>query len=66
LMISKRYTMSLGEQSTLRKDLESWRGKKFTPEELQGFDLNACIDFIFEKAPEYAFFRGSRQRCGIS
>ena len=43
LMISKRYTMSLGEQSTLRKDLESWRGKKFTPEELQGFDLNVLL-----------------------
>ena len=43
LMISKRYTMSLGEQSTLRKDLESWRGKKFTPEELLGFDLNVLL-----------------------
>ena len=43
LIISKRYTMSLGEQSTLRKDLESWRGKKFTPEELQGFDLNVLL-----------------------
>jgi hypothetical protein len=43
LMISKRYTMSLGEQSTLRKDLESWRGKKFTAEELLGFDLNVLL-----------------------
>lgn len=43
LMISKRYTMSLGEQSTLRKDLESWRGKKFTPEELQGFDISVLL-----------------------
>jgi hypothetical protein len=43
LMISKRYTMSLGEQSTLRKDLESWRGKKFTTEELLGFDLNVLL-----------------------
>lgn len=43
LMISKRYTMSLGEQSTLRKDLESWRGKKFTAEELMGFDLNVLL-----------------------
>lgn len=43
LMISKRYTMSLGEQSTLRKDLEAWRGKKFTGEELLGFDLQVLL-----------------------
>lgn len=43
LIISKRYTMSLGEQSTLRKDLESWRGKKFTAEELLGFDVNVLL-----------------------
>jgi len=36
---SKQYTLSLGERSKLRKDLEAWRGKAFTEEELQGFDL---------------------------
>ena len=32
--ISKRFTLSLHKKSDLRKDLESWRGKKFTDEEL--------------------------------
>lgn len=38
-VISKEYTLSLSEKSTLRKDLQSWRGKAFTAEELEGFDL---------------------------
>lgn len=38
-MISKRYTVSLSDKAHLRKDLEGWRGKKFTEQELQGFDL---------------------------
>lgn len=38
-MISKRYTVSLSDKSHLRKDLEGWRSKKFTEQELQGFDL---------------------------
>lgn len=37
--ISATYTLSLNEKSNLRKTLESWRGKQFTAEELQGFDL---------------------------
>lgn len=32
-------TASLSEKATLRKYLESWRGKQFTPDELKGFDL---------------------------
>ena len=36
---SKQYTLSLGDRSKLRKDLEAWRGKPFTEEELAGFDL---------------------------
>ena len=39
-MLNKKYTLSLGEQATLRKDLESWRGKPFTSEEIMnGFDV---------------------------
>lgn len=38
-LISARYTLSLGIKATLRKDLESWRGRAFTKEELDGFDL---------------------------
>jgi len=41
--ISKRYTQSLHEKAGLRKDLASWRGRDFTPEELRGFDLKAVL-----------------------
>lgn len=41
--ISKRYTLSLSEKSNLRRDLESWRGRKFTAQELAGFDLRAIL-----------------------
>lgn len=37
--MSKEYSFSLNEKSTLRKDLQAWRGKVFTDEELQGFNL---------------------------
>ena len=37
--ISSRYTSSLSEKAILRQHLESWRGRKFTEEELAGFDL---------------------------
>lgn len=39
MVISKRYTNSLFEKANLRIDLESWRGRKFTDEELEGFDV---------------------------
>lgn len=42
-VISKKYTLSLGEKSNLRKDLQSWRGKVFTNEELEGFDLQNIL-----------------------
>lgn len=37
-VISKFYTASLSEKANLRKDLQLWRGKAFTPDELKGFD----------------------------
>lgn len=37
--ISKEFTLSLNEKSNLRKALESWRGKAFTDQEMEGFDL---------------------------
>jgi hypothetical protein len=40
---SKKYTASLNEKATLRHDLESWRGRAFTQEELKGFDLEKVI-----------------------
>ena len=41
--ISKRYTLSLNEKASLRKDLESWRGKPFSNQELAGFDVSRLI-----------------------
>lgn len=43
LIVSKRYTLSLDEKATLRKDLEAWRGKAFTQEELDGFNLEVLL-----------------------
>jgi hypothetical protein len=54
--VSKNYTLSLSEKANLRKDLESWRGRAFTDEELAGFDLfnvlgKACmVNVIHESA----------------
>ncbi len=42
-LVYKRYTLSLNEKATLRKDLESWRGKAFTREEEMGFDVETVI-----------------------
>ena len=41
--ISKDYTLSLNEKSALRKDLRAWRGREFTAEELQRFDLKNIL-----------------------
>ena len=41
--ISETYTLSLNEKASLRKMLESWRGKPFSPEELQGFSLSKVL-----------------------
>jgi len=42
-VVSNRYTLSLHEKSNLRKHLESWRGKAFTDEELDGFDIEKLV-----------------------
>lgn len=39
----KRYTSSLHEKAALRHDLESWRGKPFTFDELAGFDVEKLV-----------------------
>lgn len=43
LVISKEYTLSLHEKSSLRKDLKSWRGKDFTEDEARSFDITKLI-----------------------
>ena len=44
-IVQKRYTLSLNEKATLRKELESWRGRPFTDDELHngGFDVETVI-----------------------
>lgn len=42
-IVYKRYTLSLNEKATLRKDLESWRGRVFTRDEEMGFDVETVI-----------------------
>lgn len=42
-MISRNYTLSLNEKATLRADLSSWRGRDFTPEEQNGFDIKNLL-----------------------
>jgi hypothetical protein len=39
LSVFKTYTLSLGKKANLRADLESWRGRGFTEQELSGFDV---------------------------
>jgi hypothetical protein len=52
--ISTFYTASLHEKSNLRHDLEAWRGREFTADELAGVDLRnvltkPCMLSIVEK-----------------
>lgn len=42
-VVSGFYTNSLNEKSRLRPMLESWRGRPFTEEELDGFDLQNVL-----------------------
>ena len=42
-IVQKRYTLSLHEKATLRKELESWRGRAFSEDELAGFDLEKLL-----------------------
>lgn len=41
--IYNQYTASIGQRSILRKDLKAWRGKDFTPEELERFELRNIV-----------------------
>ncbi len=43
MVISEEYTLSLNEKANLRKMLVSWRGKDFTDEEVEGFDVTKCL-----------------------
>lgn len=42
-LIMQRYTASLSDKAILRQHLEAWRGRRFTPDELRGFDLKNVL-----------------------
>ena len=42
-LVFKRYTLSLHEKAGLRKDLESWLGRKFGRDDEMGFDVESMI-----------------------
>lgn len=42
-LITARFTASLGEKANMRKSLEAWRGRKFTPVELEAFNLHNVL-----------------------
>jgi len=53
--IFKNYTLSWSEKANLRLDLQSWRGKPFTEEEMRRFDLKNilgawCMLNVIERA----------------
>lgn len=43
MVIGNFYTASLNKKAVLRKDLEGWRGRAFTDEELEAFDMVAVL-----------------------
>ena len=69
-LIGKDYTLSMHEKSSLRKDLQSWRGKAFTEDEAKAFDITKLLNIpcmlnvIHKKADngnEYANISGISQ-----
>lgn len=42
-MVYNRYTANLNEGSNLRRDLATWRGRDFTPDELDEFKLQNIV-----------------------
>lgn len=42
-MVSRKLTLSLADKSHLRPLLEAWRGRKFSREELEGFDVETVL-----------------------
>jgi hypothetical protein len=42
-VLSKSWFLSMHEKASLRKDLESWRGKTFTHEEESAFDVSKLL-----------------------
>lgn len=53
-IVQRRYTASLNEKAALRHDLEAWRGRPFTADELKQFDVenvlsaNALLNIVHQ------------------
>lgn len=45
-VISQKYTLSLHPKAKLRHTLESWRNKKYTPDQIKNFDLAKVLDAV--------------------
>lgn len=43
-VLSKEFTLSMHEKSTLRKFLQSWRGKEFAEHEAKAFDISVLLE----------------------
>lgn len=43
MAIGSKFTLSLHEKASLRKILQSWRGRAFTPDELKKFDVTTVL-----------------------
>lgn len=41
--VAQKYTNSLHDKAKLRQHLEAWRGRKFSEDELNGFDLERLL-----------------------
>lgn len=57
MIISKEFTISMHEKSSLRKFLESWRGKSFSEDEAKAFDITKlmgkeCLISILHKTKD--------------
>lgn len=44
--VSKRYTFSSNKKAIFRKDLENWRAKPFTDEELGSFEIDKLVGAV--------------------
>lgn len=67
LTISSRYTLSLNAKAKLRADLEAWRGKKFTDDELKAFDVSKLLGaFCMLNVVESKSADGSKTYANIS
>lgn len=59
MTIGKRYTLSSSPKANLRKDLQAWRGKRFSDDEIAAFDIRkilgtACLVSVIKNDRDYS------------